>query len=154
FPMTRGANETARSAPAASTAYTYSRAATGRSFITCPRRISDVRELWQREPDPCHDPPACRPVSTSQGDAARRRGRRCAGPGSAASPIDAAFTAAAGARFRFGFELVLENLAVQRAATDVQDAGRFLLVPLRPLEHPDDMRAFGFGERRQPVARW
>src|SRR5207245_11804456 len=54
---------------------------------------------------------------------------------------------------RLGLELVLQNFAIQRTAADVQDAGRFLLVPLHAFEDANDVRTFGLGQRREAVAR-
>src|SRR5687767_15900579 len=48
------------------------------------------------------------------------------------------------------FELVLEDLPVERAAADLQQAGRFLLVPRHRFEHPLDVGALGVTQRGQP----
>src|SRR5262249_52977752 len=49
-------------------------------------------------------------------------------------------------------EAVLADLAIQRAAADVQHARRLLLVPLDRVEDAGDVRPLGIGERRQLVA--
>src|SRR3954463_2543919 len=54
---------------------------------------------------------------------------------------------------RLRLELVLQNLPIQRAAADIQNARRFLLVPLHPFEHADDVRTLGLGQRRESVTR-
>src|SRR4029077_12802062 len=51
-----------------------------------------------------------------------------------------------------GFERVLDDLAVQGAAADLEHARRFLLVPAHRVEHPPDVRALRVGERRQTIA--
>src|SRR5690349_20052658 len=45
-------------------------------------------------------------------------------------------------------EAIFDDLAVKGAATDVEDACRFLLVPAHGFEHPRDMGSFGVGQRR------
>src|SRR5689334_22254966 len=50
-----------------------------------------------------------------------------------------------------GFQTVLEDLSIERAAADLQDLGGVLLVPADGFEDADDMGSFGFGERRQSL---
>ncbi len=45
-----------------------------------------------------------------------------------------------------------EDLAVERAAADFEDAGRFFLVPAARIEDAHDVRPLGLAQRRQPLA--
>ena len=56
-------------------------------------------------------------------------------------------------RLRFRLHAVFDDFAVERAAADVEDARRLLLVPVHALEDAGDVGAFGFGQRRQALAR-
>ena len=46
----------------------------------------------------------------------------------------------------FWLEAVLDDLPIERAAADLEEPGRFLLVPRRGIEHADDVRAFGLAQ--------
>src|ERR1700748_2731 len=52
-------------------------------------------------------------------------------------------------RPRLRLEAVLDDLPVERAAADLEQPGRLLLVPRDRVEHPDNMRALGIAKRRQ-----
>src|SRR5687768_16548603 len=49
---------------------------------------------------------------------------------------------------RTRLEAVLEDLAVQRSAADLEHARRFLLVPRDRFEHTQDVGPLGLGQRR------
>src|SRR5262245_59268462 len=50
-----------------------------------------------------------------------------------------------------GTEAVLDDLAIERSAADVEQAGRFLLVPITRLEHAKDVIFFVLRQRLQPA---
>src|ERR1035437_908748 len=100
----------------------------GRSCINRPRRTSDARDPRLGEPSRAYY------HSTEAG-----RSYFFAAPPGARRPW-------------FRLQLELDDLAVQRAAADVEHPGGLLLVPFHRFEDPYDMGAFGIGERRQPVA--
>src|SRR5579885_2705296 len=60
--------------------------------------------------------------------------------------------ASARAAAGFGLELIFDDFPVERAAADIEDPRRFLLVPLRGFQHADDVRALGLGKGRELVA--
>src|SRR5438445_11947418 len=65
---------------------------------------------------------------------------------------DLGFTISPPGRPRLGFELVFDNLSIERAAADVEHPRGLFLVPVRGFEDAHDVRALGLGERGQMIA--
>src|SRR5262245_53199738 len=141
--MRCGMNKTRRTTPAVSTDPTKTRAARGRSFI------APAGEAWTK-------------MIRQFGTVSERRfgewtasteRERTTSPADSSGSLGAGLAQPSSGRTRFGFQLILDDLAVERAAADVEDPCRFLLVPRNRLENPDDVRPLGFGQRRHVLAR-